>query len=802
MKTSENMIHPDAGGQYYELTDPVRLPKASGFLWNETMMIQASAQGYATALFMQPEPSRYSHAPNVEAQTFILPEQSYYSHHPGRFVYVKDEDDRDIFFSAPYEPVRRKPERFAFQVWKHKLVWRAEFGGLEITMSVSLPKHDPVELWRIKVKNKSERKRRLSLYPYFTVGLMSWMNQSGVYNEKLGAIVCSSVTPYQKLEDYAIIKENKDKTFLWASYPPVSWETSLERFEGEGGLTNPSALAAECLSNEDSQYEPLAAVMQYRLEMDVGDEREIQFMFGPAKDEREIVSLSGRYGADFDEIEREYAAYIAEGTGVLHISTPDAGLDNFVNNWLPRQLYYHGATNRMCTDPQTRNYLQDAMGMSYVIPRMTRDMILFAASQQRASGEMPDGILLTPRAELKYINQVPHSDHCVWLPIALGAYLDETGDYAILDESLPFTGGGETANLSRHTDLAMDWLIGDRDERGLSYIRQGDWCDPMNMAGHKGKGVSGWLTMAGAYALRCWAAICRESGRSSAADRYMAKADEMNAAVNRLLWDGAWYARGITDDGALFGVGADKEGKIYINAQSWAILCGAADNGKRQKMMKSVEEYLETPYGVEVLAPAYTSMREDIGRLTQKHPGAMENGSVYNHAASFYIYALYMTSENDNAFRLLRKMLPAQDDEDIIRRGQMPVFVPNYYRGAYRQFPGSAGRSSRQFNTGSASWVYRCLVDGLFGLRGVKEGLAVCPKLPSHWDRASAVRDFRGAEIHMEIRREAGVRETTVFCEGESLQGGVLTGILPGNKYHVSVVLPMPENDSSQEDRA
>jgi cellobionic acid phosphorylase len=785
------MMHPSADGAYYELTDPVSLPKASGFLWNETMMIQATCRGYATARFMQPEPSKYSYPPNVEAKTFMLPEQSYYLHHPGRFVYVKDEEDRDFFFSAPYEPVRRNPEHFAFQVWKHKLVWLVECGGIEVAMSLCLPKHDPLELWRIKVKNLSGRKRSLSLYPYFTVGFMSWMNQSGEYHAKLGAIVCSCVTPYQKSEDYAKIKEYKDKTFLWAQSPPISWETSLTRFEGEGGLPSPSAIAGPYLSSGDCRYETPAAVMQYRLDMDDGDERKFQFMFGPAKDENEILSLIRRYGGNFDAAEREYADYIAQGNGVLRISTPDAGLDTFVNNWLPRQVYYHGITNRMCTDPQTRNYIQDGMGMSYIMPQMARDMFLFALGRQQENGEMPDGILLHPQAELKYINQIPHSDHCVWLPISLAAYLDETGDYALLDKEVPFEGGGEIASVSRHIDLAMDWLINGRDERGLNYIRQGDWCDPMNMVGYKGKGVSGWLTMAGAYALRCWAAICRESGRQSAEKRYQAKADEMNAAINRWLWDGDWYARGITDDGVLFGVSTNSEGQIFLNAQSWAILCGAAGVKETQTLMQSVEKHLETPYGVEIMAPSYTAVREDIGRLTQKHPGTAENGSVYNHAAVFYIYALYITGENDGAFRLLRKMLPGESDEDIIRRGQMPVFIPNYYRGAYSQFPRTAGRSSHLFNTGTVSWYYRCLIDGLFGLRGTKTGLSVHPRLPSHWKEASVTRYFRGAEIHVDIRREAGVRETTVQYEGKSLVEGVLTDIIAGKKYQLSVKLPL-----------
>src|SRR5471030_929094 len=104
-------------------------------------------------------------------------------------------------------------------------------------------------------------------------------------------------------------------------------------------------------------------------------------------------------------------------------------------------------------------------------------------------------------------------------------------------------------------------------------------------------------------------------------------------------------------------------------------------------MLAEVERQLDTPYGVAMFAPPYSAMREDVGRVTQKHPGTAENGAVYNHAAAFYIYALYSVGEKDNAFRLLRKMLPGPDPEDIIKRGQLPVFIPNYYRGAYRQFP-------------------------------------------------------------------------------------------------------------------
>ena len=67
--------------KYYELTDPICMPKASGFLWNDKMVILATCRGYATAQFMQPEPAKYSHAPNMEGKNFITPELPYYADH-------------------------------------------------------------------------------------------------------------------------------------------------------------------------------------------------------------------------------------------------------------------------------------------------------------------------------------------------------------------------------------------------------------------------------------------------------------------------------------------------------------------------------------------------------------------------------------------------------------------------------------------------------------------------------------------------------------------------------------------------
>lgn len=215
---------------------------------------------------------------------------------------------------------------------------------------------------------------------------------------------------------------------------------------------------------------------------------------------------------------------------------------------------------------------------------------------------------------------------------------------------------------------------------------------------------------------------------------------------------------------------------------------------KQEKLIRAVREQLETPYGVEKLAPSYTSMREDVGRVTQKHPGTAENGAVYNHAAAFYIYGLYAVGEKDDAYRLLRKMIPGPDAEDLFRRGQLPVFIPNYYRGAYRQFPHTAGRSSHLFNTGTVPWVYRCLIDGLFGLQGNPAGLQFKPQLPSAWQGVKVKRSFRGAELHIDMKREPGVQTIEVYVDGRLIEDGILKDLKPGLDYTVLVKIPSVNN--------
>jgi cellobionic acid phosphorylase len=526
------------------------------------------------------------------------------------------------------------------------------------------------------------------------------------------------------------------------------------------------------------------------------------FVFGPARDTEEIDTIRERYlvPGGFESAQTAYRDFLSPAKGCLEVATPNRHFDQFVNQWLPRQVYYHGSANRLTLDAQTRNYLQDNMGMAFIDPAVSRDALRKALAQQLDDGNMPEGILLRSGVALKYINQVPHTDHCIWLPVCLQAYLDETGDDAFLSEVIR-DDRQQAATVFERVTNALRWQSAARDARGLSLIAQGDWCDPMNMVGPAGRGVSGWLSIALVHALQIWCALSRRMHYDDVAEEFDAVVAELRDAIDEHLWDGAWYARGITDSGRRFGTDADQEGRVYLNPQSWALLANVASSEQRQKLLAAVQQQLETPYGAALLAPAYTQMREDIGRVTQKFPGTAENGAIYNHAAAFYIAALYEIGESERAFEQLMRAIPGPESADYLRRGQLPVFVPNYYRGAVQQFPRTAGRSSQLFNTGAASWLYRIVIEQLFGLRGCAEGLGVRPQLPAHWNRANVERSFRGAHINFRFRRDPGHAHVALQCPEADIRNNVISGLEPGRRYIVQVQVPVAVNESKPKNK-
>ena len=103
--------------------------------------------------------------------------------------------------------------------------------------------------------------------------------------------------------------------------------------------------------------------------------------------------------------------------------------------------------------------------------------------------------------------------------------------------------------------------------------------------------------MAYSEALQQMAHLYGWLGDAPAAMDALARASAINDALNQEAWDGDWYVRGFDDDGNAIGSRKNREGQIYLNTQSWAILCGAASPARRKKILAAIDKRLKTPLG-------------------------------------------------------------------------------------------------------------------------------------------------------------------------------------------------------------
>src|SRR3990172_10289811 len=86
---------------------------------------------------------------------------------PGRYIYLHDHDSRD-FWSASWQPVGKPLQKFK-SICRHGTgytVITSEYDGIESEATYFVPLNRLFEIWHIVVKNKSDKKHRLSPFTY------------------------------------------------------------------------------------------------------------------------------------------------------------------------------------------------------------------------------------------------------------------------------------------------------------------------------------------------------------------------------------------------------------------------------------------------------------------------------------------------------------------------------------------------------------------------------------------------------------------------------------------------------------
>ncbi|MEL7675720.1 MAG: glycosyl transferase family 36, partial [Chloroflexota bacterium] len=312
-----------------------------------------------------------------------------------------------------------------------------------------------------------------------------------------------------------------------------------------------------------------------------------------------------------------------------------------------------------------------------------------------------------------------------------------------------------------------------------------DWNDGLNAVGADGRGESVWMAHFLHHLLTRWIALGLAD--DATARRFQAQADRLREAVNAHAWDGAWYWRATTDAGDLIGSRQSPEGKIFLNAQTWAVLGGTAPSDRAGQALASAREHLYSDYGPLLLAPAYTTPNPDIGYLSRYAPGSRENGGVYCHAACWAVLAERQMNGAQAAYEVWRSFCPpvrAAADPD--RYSGEPYVMPGNVAGPLSPSPGQAGWT---WYTGSAAWFLRALVEGVLGIEADLSGVQVRADLPEGWEQFRIRRWFRGARYVITVRRRTAGEVPGRQVNGAAWESELLPLAEPGSEQEVIVTI-------------
>lgn len=703
---------------------------------------------------------------------------------PGDAIYIRD-DDMGVSWTSTAAPIReldayRARHGQGYSVFEH------HSHGIEQELVIFVPVDEsggtPVRIQRLRLRNRSSRRRRLSVVTY-----AEWVLGGNRDDTQMHV-----VTNWDG-ESRAILARNAyhpdaGSRIAFASASPQATSFTADRTEflgRNGSIARPAALRRQSLSGRAGAGLDPCAALQVVMEIDPGQDAEVTFFLGQAADAAQARSLLRRFQSP-GQVED---ALLATGTWwdhlleTIQVETPDLAINFMLNRWLLYQtlscrvwgrsgFYQSGGAIGF------RDQLQDAMALVYTAPELARTQILTAAARQFVEGDVQHWWHAQSGAGVR----TRISDDLLWLPYVTTHYIRVTGDIQILYEVVPFLEGPplnedeheryfvptismEHRSLSEHCHraIARGQTAG---PHGLPLIGAGDWNDGMNLVGSGGQGESVWLAWFLVDVLQGFAEIIREGGQKEQAGRYLEEAERLANVVEGEAWDGEWYRRAYFDDGTPLGSSDNQEARIDSLPQSWGVISGAADPERARTALQSVDELLvrEREKMILLFAPPYEHSPHDPGYVMAYPPGVRENGGQYTHGAIWVALAHARQRNGDRAVELLRMLNPvehARTPEDVERYKVEPyVVAADVYA-----LEGQIGRGGWTWYTGSSGWMYRVWIEEIVGFRLRGDRLTIDPVLPCEWKQIGIGYRYRTAHYAITIENPDGVGSGVLWVD-------------------------------------
>jgi cellobiose phosphorylase len=727
----------------------------------------------------------------------------------GRHLYINDGGD---VWNPGWKPTKAKLDRYECRHGPGYTQITGVRHGVEAEILFFVPPKENVEIWRVKVRNKSAAAKSLKLFSFVEFCLFEALNDMTNYQRtySIGEVEVEGGAIYHKTE----YRERRNHYTLFACTRPIDgFDTSRDVFVGVHNGLHEAAVpfAGKCTNSKAFGWNPIGA-HQINLELAPGQEQEVVFLLafveqGDLKKFDAPYVMNKTLGRELvakyaqpQAVDRAFAA-LQEGwgrwLGRFQTQCPNEHVERMVNVWNQCQCMATFNLSRSASMYETgigrgmgfRDSNQDILGFVHMIPERARQRLLDLAATQ-----LSDGLCyhqyqpLTKKGNAEAGGDF-YDDH-LWLILSTAAYLKETGDFGILREPIGYADKTEkTEDLLHHLETSIRYTLTHRGPHGLPLIGHADWNDCLNLncfstepnesfqcAGDVKGSTAESVMIAGLflYAAREMAALYQTTSRPADAARMRQHYDDMLKVIETHAWDGQCYLRAFTAAGEPVGSSRCQEGKIYIESQGWCVLGGAGqDNGRARQALDSVERLLYTPNGIQLQTPGYSAYHVELGEVTSYPPGVKENAGIFCHNNTWIHLAWCLLGDGDRALAYYLSICPSAKEAQIETYRGEPYVYSQMIAGPEAPVYGEAKNS---WLTGTAAWTFVVASQGLLGIKPDYAGLRLDPCIPKDWPDFAVTRHFRGVRYNIRIANPHGQCRgiKTLLVNGKKVAGNLI----------------------------
>ena len=742
----------------------------------------------------------------------------------GHYCYIKE---NDIVWNPGWQPTQTELDSYSCRHGLGYTVITGSKNGVTAKQEVFVPLGENCEVSRITLTNETDFGKDLDLFSYVEFCLWNAMDDSTNFqrNFSIGEVEVTGSAIYHKTE----YRERRDHYAVFAVNHPVNgFDTSRDAFVGiYNSPANPKAVSeGKCTDSIAHGWAPVGA-HHLKVHLAPGEKASYIFVLGYVTNSKAVkfeapgiinkkpaLRLLEKFQTD-EQVGQALAnlkAYWNRLLSTYQIKSADEKLDRLVNIWNQYQCmvtfnmsrsasYYESGMGR---GMGFRDSCQDLLGFVHLIPERARERIIDIANTQFEDGSTYHQYQpLTKRGNMDVGSGF--NDDPLWLIAGTAAYIRETGDFGILDEPCAFDNDDSKAEpLMEHLRRSFTYIKNHLGPHGLPLIGRADWNDCLNLncfseepgesfqtTGPSEGPVAESVFIAGLFVKygREYEELCFHLGLNEEAAQVEKAVLEMEKTILDAGWDGGWFVRAYDAFSNPVGSKSCKEGQIYIEPQGMCVMAGVGvKTGEAARALKSVEERLETKYGIVLLQPAYTKYHLELGEITSYPPGYKENAGIFCHNNPWISCAETVIGHGNRAFEIFKKTCPTyQADNCDVRRVEPYVYCQMV---AGCDAP-THGEGKNSWLTGTAAWTFTCISQYILGIQPTLDGLKIDPCIPDTMESFSCDRTYRGAVYHIKVDNSAKVQKGVMLMlvDGEPADGQIVPVIDGKKEYNVEVIM-------------